>query len=76
METFQNKVGIGIYGDDNAIIGSQKVMSSEFITEYINAANRYAEFNNQANHGNTHYWRSTPVAPFCLQKLIRDTYGK
>ena len=76
METFQNKVGIGIYGDDNAIIGSHKVMSSEFITEYINAANRYAEFNKQANHGNTHYWRSTTVAPFCLQKLIRDTYGK
>ena len=76
MKDFQHKIIKRNFTEENSIIGVQTVISSEFVKEYINAANRYAEFNKQANHGNTHYWRSTTVAPFCLQKLIRDTYGK
>lgn len=76
MEDFQHKIIKRNFTEENSIIGVQTVMSSKFITEYINAANRYAEFNKQTNFGNTHYWRNTTVAPFSLQKLIRDTYGK
>ena len=76
MKDFQHKIIKRNFTEENSIIGVQTVISSEFVKEYINAANRYAEFNKQTNFGNTHYWRNTTVAPFSLQKLIRDTYGK
>ena len=76
MDVFQNNIVQGIYKENGVIIGPAIVRSSNFVTEYKNAANRYAEFNKRTNFGNTHYWRSTTIAPFSLQKLIKDTYSK
>ena len=76
MDVFQDNIVQGIYKENGVIIGPAIVRSSDFVTEYKNAANRYAEFNKRTNFGDTHYWRSTTVAPFSLQKLIKDTYSK
>ncbi len=57
MKDFQHKIIKRNFTEENSIIGVQTVISSEFVTEYINAANRYAEFNKQANHGNINYWK-------------------
>lgn len=76
MSPFQNNVGMDDYGKRLEAITSGNVVSSGFINEYKSAANAYGKYNKSNNIGNSHYHKSTTVAPYSLQQMVIKAYGK
>ncbi|MDO5666177.1 MAG: hypothetical protein Q4G63_13120, partial [Bacteroidia bacterium] len=76
MDDFQTKVVMGDYGKGQQIISPTIVVSESFLKDYTNAANSYARYNRENNHGNIHYKKNTTVAPYSLQRVVIDTYKK
>lgn len=75
MGDFQTKIGLGDYGKGLMQITPENVTSSSFINDYTKAANTYSKYNNDNNIGNSHYRKSTTVAPNSLQRIVKRAYG-
>ncbi len=75
MLEFQKKIGYGEYGEGPMQISPTNVMSIHFLDAYKKAANIYAKFNIENNLGNVHYKKSTTVASFSLQQMVKKAYG-
>lgn len=72
FKEFQEKVGIGDYGNEENIITSKSINSENFLNEYIKAANDFATFNRENNYGNSNYKTSTNTSPASLIKMVED----
>ncbi len=76
MSDFQSKIGLGDYGKGSMQITPENATSKGFLLDYKSAANEYSTYNKNNNIGNSHYKKSTTVAPYSLQQLIRKAYVK
>lgn len=74
MGKFQNKVLYGDYGDNKQPFTLSTVKSEGFLKDYIQTANKYADFNKKMNIGNSRYKVGTNVAPYLLQKVVKRAY--
>jgi len=84
MGDFQQKILFGTFEEGLMPISPRNVSnnptnlvhSSSFLYNYTRAANAYGIYNTVHGIGNQHYKSFTTVAPYSLQRLITNAYGR